>query len=86
MLLFYTRRAWRSAVVDQNWALRDPKTPQKKLQKRHKPADFRRRHKNKTLKGTFEFLEFIDQSEFRVVPEELEAFLDAQNSDANITW
>ena len=42
----------------------------------YKAADFRRRHKNKTLKGTFEFLEFIDQSEFRAVPEELEDFLD----------
>ena len=70
------------AGVNQNW---DPKTPQKKLQKRQKPADFRRRHKNKTLKWTFEFLESIDQSEFRVVAEELEAFLDTQNSEANIS-
>ena len=55
-------------------------------QKRHKPADFRRRHENKTLKETFEFLEFIDQSEFRVVPEKLQPFIDVQNSEANINW
>ena len=42
-------------------------------QKRHKPADFRRRHEKKTLKGTFKFSKFFDQSELRLVAEELEA-------------
>ena len=62
-----------------------PQTPQKKLQKRQKPADFRRRHKNKTWKERFEFLESIDQSELRVVAEKLEDFLDTQYSEPNIT-
>ena len=62
-----------------------PQNTSKEDPKRHKSADFRRRRINESLKGTFEFLEFIDQSEFRVVPEELKAFLNAQNSEANIT-
>ena len=37
------------------------------------------------MKETFEFSEFIDQSEFRVVAQKLEAFIDSQNSEANIT-
>ena len=58
---------------------------QNKPQKRHKAGDCRCRRKDKSLKGTFEFLESIVKSEFRLVPEELEAFLETLHSEANIT-
>ena len=85
VVVFHSTRRVGTAPATKTEILR-PQTPRKKLQKRQKPADFRRRHKNKTLKGTFEFLESIDKSEFRVVAEELEDFLDAQNPEANFTW
>ena len=56
------------------WRLLRPKRAQNKHRKRHKAADCRRRRENESFKGTFEFLESIGQSEFRLVPEELEAF------------
>ena len=52
----------------------DPKTPKTNFKIEQEAADCRRRRENESFKGTFEFLESIGQSEFRLVPEELEAF------------
>ena len=50
------------------------KTPGKKPQTKQEAGDCRRSRKNKSLTETSEFLEFIDKSEFRLVPEELYSF------------
>ena len=59
--------------------------PQNKSQKRQEAGDCRWSRKDESLRETSEFLELIGQSEFRLVPEELEAFLDTLNSEGNIT-
>ena len=48
--------------------------PQNKPQIQQEAGDCRRSRKYKSLTETSEFLEFIEKSEFRLVPEELEDF------------
>ena len=61
----------------------DPKTNFKIEQE---AGDCRWSRKDKSLRKRSEFSESIDQSEFRLVPEKLQAFKETQYLEANITW
>ena len=63
----------------------DPKTPKTNFKIEQEAGDCRWSRKNKSLRETSEFSEFIDQSELRLVAEKLEDFLDTLYSEPNIT-